>query len=156
KRNDQLIPAKPYVASIRRAIAGLLPKVPVGARLHAIVDGRVDYPAALKWPDLEDRVHLSVYPNPNRGPKGSPRSQETIARDDAMYPVDALHQFIRHSHAEHKRETIAFGRRLESAVGRAYLNAVWKNFIKRRSERRPDHTTPAMKLGLAGGRWRWE
>src|SRR5262245_38400039 len=73
-----------------------------------------------------------------------------------MYPVDALHQLIRHSHGEHKRETIAFGRRLESKMGRAYLTAVWKNFIKRRSERRPDHTTPAMRLGLADCRWLWE
>jgi hypothetical protein len=156
KKDDQLIPARSYVASIRRAILGLLPKVPSETRLHAIVDGRVDYPAALKLRGLEDRVHLSVYLNPQRGPKGTPRSSEAIARDDAMYPVDALHQLIRHSHAEHKRETIAFGRRLESIMGRAYLGAVWKNFIKRRSERRPDPTTPAMRLGLADDRWRWE
>jgi hypothetical protein len=156
KKDDQLIPARSYVASIRRAISGLLPKVPAGTRLHAIADGRVDYPAALKLPDLEDRVHLSVYRNPKRGPKGTPRSEEAVARDYAMYPVDALHQLIRHSHGEHKRETIAFGRRLESKMGRAYLTAVWKNFIKRRSERKPDHTTPAMKLGLADSRWRWE
>jgi hypothetical protein len=41
-------------------------------------------------------------------------------------------------------------------VGRAHLIAIWKNFIKSRSERRPDRTTPAMKLGLTDTRWRWE
>jgi hypothetical protein len=34
--------------------------------------------------------------------------------------------------------------------------AVWKNFIKSRSERKPDRTTPAMRLGLTDSRWRWE
>ncbi|HEX6853553.1 MAG TPA: hypothetical protein VF139_19305, partial [Candidatus Polarisedimenticolaceae bacterium] len=47
-------------------------------------------------------------------------------------------------------------RRLESILGRAHLMAVWKNFIKGRSERKPDPTTPAMHVGLAGARWRWE
>ena len=73
-----------------------------------------------------------------------------------MFPVDQLHQLLRHTCADHKRETIAFGRRLESIVGRAQLIAVWKNFIKCRSERRPDRSTPAMKLKLTESRWRWE
>jgi len=73
-----------------------------------------------------------------------------------MFPVDQLHQLLRHSCSDHKRETIAFGRRLESILGRAYLMAVWKNFIKVRSERAPDRTTPAMRLGLTDVRWRFE
>jgi hypothetical protein len=40
-------------------------------------------------------------------------------------------------------------------VGRQFLVAVWKNFIKGRSERRPDRTPPAMRLGLADAPWRW-
>ena len=73
-----------------------------------------------------------------------------------MFPVDSLHQLLRHTCADHKRETIAFGRRLESILGRAHLMAVWKNFIKVRSERGRDTTTPAMRLGLTDGRWRFE
>jgi hypothetical protein len=73
-----------------------------------------------------------------------------------MFPVDQLHQLLRHSCADHKRETIAFGRRVESIMGRVHLLAVWKNFIKSRSERRPDRTTPAMRLGMTDTRWRWE
>ena len=72
-----------------------------------------------------------------------------------MAPVDQLHQLIRHTCADHKRETIAFGRRLLSIVGRQFLVSVWKNFIKGRSERRPDRTTPAMRLGLAEAPWTW-
>jgi hypothetical protein len=99
---------------------------------------------------------LEAFQNPKRGPKGTPRTPEAIRRDWAMFPVDQLHQLLRHSCADHKRETIAFGRRLESIMGRAHLLAVWKNFIKRRTERRPDRTTPAMELGMTDKLWRFE
>jgi hypothetical protein len=145
-----------YVESIRRTIQALLPKVAAPNRLHCLVDGRVDYRAAMRQRTIQGRVRLSVYPNPKRGPKGSPRTAEAIARDAAMFPVDQLHQLVRHTCSDHKRETISFGRRIESILGRAHLVAVWKNFIKSRSERKPDRTTPAMRLGLTDTRWRWE
>jgi transposase-like protein len=147
---------RPYVASIRRTIQALLPKVPAPVRLQLVVDGRIDYPAAVQPRAIKQRVRLRVYPNPKRGPKGSPRTAEAVARDGAMFPVDQLHQLTRHTCSDHKRETISFGRRLESVLGRAHLMAVWKNFIKSRSERKPDRTTPAMRLGLTDSRWRWE
>jgi hypothetical protein len=158
----QLDPDKPvrssrsYVRSIERTLCGLIPVVPAGRPLIFQVDGRQDYRTAVKAQDLGNRIVLDVYPNPKRGPKGAPRSPEAKRRDYAMFPVDQLHQLLRHSMADQKRETIAFGRRLESIVGRAYLLAVWKNFIKRRTERRPDKSTPAMRLGLAESLWRWE
>jgi transposase-like protein len=145
-----------YVASIRRSIRGLMSHLPEAQPLVLRVDGRLDYRAALGDPVLGSRVTLQVYPNPERGPKGTPRSREAIRRDLAMFPVDSLHQLLRHSCADHKRETIAFGRRLESIVGRAHLMAVWKNFVKARSERAPDRTTPAMQLGITDERWRFE
>jgi hypothetical protein len=146
--------AQPYVASIRRTLRVLLPRS--SERLRLVVDGRADYPRAAKLEEQQARVQLLVFPNPVRGPKGSPRSPQAVARDRAMFPVDNLHQFLRHSCADHKRETIAFGRRLESLLGRAYLMSVWKNFIKARSERAPHRTTPAMRVGLADLRWSWE
>ena len=149
-------PSRPYVASIRRTIQALLPRVSGSRRLQCIVDGRVDYLKAVQLRGWKEQVRLRVYPNPKRGPKGSPRSPEAMARDAAMFPVDSLHQLIRHSSADHKRETIAFGRRLESILGRAYVFAIWKNFIKGRSERKPDRTTPAMRLSLTEMPWRWE
>jgi hypothetical protein len=145
-----------YVESIQRTFRGLIPHVSGGQPLVCNVDGRLDYRVAVRSVDLRSRVLLRSYPNPKRGPKGTPRSPEAIERDRAMFPVDQLHQLLRHSCADHKRETIAFGRRLESIVGRAHLLAVWKNFIKSRSERAPDRTTPAMRLGMTDIRWRWE
>ena len=145
-----------YVRSIQRTFRGLIPHVSADRWLAANVDGRTEYKVAARASDLNSRVALKIYPNPKRGPKGTPRSREAIERDRAMFPVDQLHQLLRHSCADHKRETIAFGRRLESIIGRAHLLAVWKNFIKSRSERKPDRTTPAMRLGMTDSRWRWE
>jgi hypothetical protein len=149
-------PNRAYIKSIQRTFRGLIPHLSEGQQLVVNVDGRSDYRVAVRTAELASRVDLRVYPNPKRGPKGTPRSPEAIERDRAMFPVDQLHQLLRHSCADHKRETIAFGRRLESVMGRAHLLAVWKNFIKSRSERRPDRTTPAMRLGLTDTRWRWE
>jgi hypothetical protein len=149
-------PQRPYVGSIVRTFRGLVAGHPGPEPLTCIVDGRVDYRAALKVESLRARVRLQVFPNPRRGPKGTPRSAEAVARDRAMFPVDQLHQLLRHTCSDQKRETIAFGRRLESILGRAHLMAVWKNFIKARSERRPDRSTPAMHLGLTDTRWRWD
>lgn len=149
-------PTRAYVESIRRTFSGLISHVPASEKLVCRCDGRLDYRAALKDPDLASRVELLVYPNPERGPKGSPRTLAAIERDVAMWPADALHQFARHTHADHKRETIAQGRRLESILGRLHLYAVWKNFIKRRTERRPDRSTPAMRRGLTPEPWMWE
>jgi hypothetical protein len=144
------------VSSIRRSIRALISQVSPSEPLVLKVDGRLDYRVALRKEGLGSRIEMQVYPNPVRGPKRPARSPEAIARDLAMFPVDQLHQLFRHSCADHKRETIAFGRRLESIVGRAHLMAVWKNFIKRRTERAPDRSTPAMRLKLTDARWRWE
>ena len=147
---------RPYVESIKRSIVRLIPHLPEGRPLVLRVDGRLDYHVALRNPALGSRVTLQAFPNPERRPKGTPRSPEAVRRDLAMFPVDSLHQLMRHSCADHKRETIAFGRRLESILGRAHLMAVWKNFIKARSERATDRTTPAMRLGLTDKRWPFE
>jgi hypothetical protein len=149
-------PGRSYVKSIRRTFRGLIPHLSEGQPLIVNVDGRKDYELAVRAADLRSRVDLRIYPNPRRGPKGTPRTPEAIARDQAMWLVDGLHGLFRHSCSDHKRETIAFGRRLESIMGRAHLLAVWKNFIKSRSERKPDRTTPAMRLGMTDSRWRWE
>jgi hypothetical protein len=72
-----------------------------------------------------------------------------------MFPADLLHALLRHSLAHHRRETIAFGRRLNALLERLFLAAVWRNFVKRRSERRPDKVTPAMSVGLTLEPWTW-
>jgi hypothetical protein len=72
-----------------------------------------------------------------------------------MFACDLAHGLIRHSMAAHKRETIAFGRRLNALMLRIYGFAVWRNFVKRRVEDRSESITPAMWLGLTDRRWTW-
>ena len=73
-----------------------------------------------------------------------------------MFPVDLLHKILRHSLAHHRRETIAFTRRLNAGMERLCLTAIWRNFIKARSERKPRSPTPALMLGLTDARWTWK
>ena len=72
-----------------------------------------------------------------------------------MFASDLLHAIVRHTLAHHRRETIAFGRRLNAVMERLALMAVWRNFVKRRSERRPAPVTPAMVVGVASEVWDW-
>jgi hypothetical protein len=72
-----------------------------------------------------------------------------------MFAVDLLHLLTRHSLAHHRRETIAFGRRHNAVMERLFLMVVWRNLVKRSSERRPQSETPAMMLGLTPEPWSW-
>ena len=142
-----------YEGSTTRILGRLLGLTGPGQTLRLVGDGHPAYDAAVvRHPD-KNRIRLNRFPNPHRGPKSSPRSEKAVARDQAMFPVDLLHGLLRHSLAAHKRETIAFGRRLNAILERLYLAGVWRNFVKGVSERRGDRTTPAMRLGLTDEPW---
>ena len=145
-----------YLGSATRTLDRVLPLCPPDRPLHLVSDGHPAYDRAVAEHPHSDVIRLERYPNPPRRPKGSRRSARAIARDRAMFPVDLLHGLLRHSLAAHKRETIAFGRRLNAIVERMFLTAIWRNFVKGVSERRNDRTTPAMRLGLTDQPWKWE
>jgi len=144
-----------YLGSTGRLFDVLDPLLADGCRLRLIHDGMPDYVFALAGHPLGRRTAVKIHPNPERGPKGSPRSAAARARDRAMSLNDYLHLFLRHTCAHHRRETIAFGRCGASLMGRMYLTVVWRNLVKGRSERRPDHTSPAMHAGLTERPWDW-
>jgi hypothetical protein len=60
--------------------------------------------------------------------------------------------FMRHSGANHKRETIAFSKRIQGVIYRHAVFQVWKNLVKSASERFPAET-PAQRLGVTSRRW---
>jgi hypothetical protein len=64
-----------------------------------------------------------------------------------LFAVNLADLLIRHSSANHKRETIAFSKRRQSAAERLWIWVVWRNAMKSFSERRRD-ATPAQRLGL--------
>jgi transposase-like protein len=146
-----------YQASFTRMLDHLLPLTTPGKRLDLITDGHDAYVNAITNHPGRDRVHHNRFPNPSRRRKGAPRTTEMRRRDAAMFSADLLHAILRHTCAHHRRETIAFGRRLNALMERLFLTAVWRNFVKRRSERRPSPAdTPATRLGLARTAWNWE
>lgn len=124
--------------------------------LRLIGDDHPAYRTTVARLDDPSRIRLETHPNPKRGPKGSPRSPQALARDRAMFPVDLLHGLLRHCLAAHKRQTLAFGRRLNALMERLFVFVAWRNFIKGRSERKPDPDTPAMRLGLTRRPWTWK
>lgn len=148
-------PRDPYAKALRRQLDVLLSKAGVKP-LRLISDDKPDYARAVQRHPLAARIEHRVFPNPKRGPKGAARSPEALARDRAMFPVDVLHGFLRHSVKAHGRETISFGRRTEAQFERAHVFTIFRNLVKRRSERRPGAISPAMWLGLTEARWPWE
>jgi len=144
-----------YLGSTTRVLDRLLPLCPAKRPLRLLGDGHPAYDQARRRHPQAARIQLVRFPNPARGPKGAPRSPQARARDRALFPVDLLHGLLRHSLAAHKRETLAFGKRLNALVERLGLAAIWRNFVKGRSERKHDPTTPAMRLGLTDRPWSW-
>jgi hypothetical protein len=142
-----------YEASSTRILELLLRLAPASQPLDLAGDGHPAYDRAVER--LAGRVDLHRFPNPRRGPKGTPRTAAMLERDQAMFQVDVLHALLRHTLAHHRRETIAFGRRVNALMERLFLATVWRNFVKRRSERKPDPVSPAMQVGLTGERWSW-
>jgi hypothetical protein len=136
------------VRSTRRTLDLLGRLSPRG--FHFVSD---DHPAYRVAVARDRRAVHSVYPNPPRGPQADPRLARV--RDREMFAVDLLHKLLRHSQAHHRRETIAFGRRSNALLERAALLAVWRNFVKKVSERRSEEITPAMRLRLTPRRWSW-
>jgi transposase-like protein len=112
-----------------------------------------DHPAYRTAVAGKPQIDHAIYANPPRGPGADP--QLAALRDRAMFPVDLLHKLLRHSQAHHHRETIAFGRRSNAILERMALMAVWRNFVKKVSERKSEEVTPAMRIELTAKRWNW-
>lgn len=152
KRAIEPPPAGEFVRSTRETLQKVLSLTDGPLRL--ISDDHVAYaPAIRQLGATGDRIRREIYRNPLRGcddPGGKAR-----ARDGAMFPVDLLHKLIRHLQQHHSRETIAFGRKTSDTVGRLAIFAVWRNFIKKVTERRPCDDSPATRLGIADKRWKW-
>ena len=113
--------------------------VPTAQGLVLHPDEHQAYPRALKRVPHLKVTHETISSRAARTPQ------------NPLFPVNLLDLLIRHSGSQHKRETIAFPKRLQSACERMALFAVWRNWIKAFSERarKREKETPAMRLGLA-------
>jgi hypothetical protein len=155
RRNVEPPASGQYAASCARVLDLLAAKAPPDKQLELNFDDHPAYLSAINRHPFASRFDAHVFPNPQRGPKEAPRSPEACRRDRALFANDLLHMLWRHTCAHHRRETIAFARRTNAILERGYLMVVWRNFVKRRSERRSSSRTPAMVLDLAERPWSW-
>ena len=121
--------------------------------LDLVSDDHPAYAHAERAVTRSGAIRRRVYRNPPRGP-GSDRAAAR-ERDRQMFPADLLHKLWRHTQAHHPRETIAFARRSNAAMERGHLFIVWRNFVKKVSERSSEAITPAMRLGLVARPLEW-
>lgn len=102
-----------------------------------------------------------AYPRAIRRVRHLTVTQRTISSRAArtahnpLFPVNLLDLLIRHSGANHKRETIAHSKRRQGACDRHWIFLVWRNWMKSFSEQRRDGS-PAMRLGIAQERLKTE
>lgn len=134
---------RPDPRARERDVAELLRIVAPQAQAQALElhsDEHRDYPRALR------RVrHLRV------GHRVTSSRRARTPRNP-LFAVNLWDLLVRHSSANHKRETIAFSKRRQSAAERMWVLLVWRNLVKSFSERRRDGS-PAMRLGLEARRW---
>jgi hypothetical protein len=131
-----------YRDAFRRMVDLLGSKSSATRPLVLVTDDHPAYRSALRDHPGRPPVIHRIFPNPSRRP--SPQARR---RDREMFPVDLLHSLLRHSLAHHRRETIAFGRRLNALLERA------RSAVPTRPPRRCDSAWPASP-GTGRGCWR--
>jgi transposase-like protein len=127
---------RPDPQATRRRVEELLRRVvPPGGRVTLRSDEHRSYPQAIRR--LRDRhvVHERT------------SSKAARTTSNPLFPANLSDLLLRHSSANHKRETVAFSKRRQSALYRLAIWVVWRNYMKDRSENRPKGT-PAQALGL--------
>jgi hypothetical protein len=130
---------RPDPQATRKQVEELLMRIiPVGSETVIRSDQHPAYESAIQR--LRDR---SI-----RHEKVSSRLARTPS--NPLFPVNLADLLLRHSSANHKRETIAFSKRRQGIMHRAAIWTVWRNYVKSRSENRRDGP-PAVDLGLITG-----
>ena len=109
---------------------------------------------------LEERPSATVFSDDHPAYKRSIKTLETRIdhqitpgsahrdQNNALWEVNLLDLLIRHSGANHKRETIAWSKRRQSSSERLAILMVWRNYMKGRREKVRGSPTPAMERGM--------
>ena len=127
---------RPDPQATRKSVAALLRRVvPAGSRVELHSDAHPAYPQALHRVRGRSIVHQTT----------SSRAARTSR--NPLFPVNLADLLLRHTGANHKRETIAFSKRRQGALYRAAIFMVWRNYVKPFSEQRRDDP-PGVKIGV--------
>ncbi|MGH0036813.1 MAG: transposase [Myxococcota bacterium] len=122
---------------VRTLLAWVLPR---GAEARVRSDEHPAYPRAIRR--LRDRrIHHETT-----------SSKKARTQHNPLFAVNRQDEMLRHSSANHRRETIAFSKLRAGVIERAALQAVFMNYLKSFSEKKRD-ATPAQRLGLTDRKW---
>ncbi len=127
---------RPDPKAVERGIRELLEDVLTGVdRVKLRRDDHPAYARAIRG--LGCKVRQQITP-----------STERRDADNPLFEVNLLDLLIRHSSANHRRETIAWSKRRQRSSERLAILLVWRNYVKKRWEKGA-RETPAMLKGLA-------
>jgi len=127
---------RPHPQATRRAVEELVARVvPPGGSAQIHSDEHAAYPHAFARLADRDLRHQTTSSKQIRTPR------------NPLFPANLADLLLRHTSANHKRETIAYSKRRQGALYRAAIFAVWRNYVKSRSENRRDEP-PGVALGL--------
>lgn len=132
---------RPDPAAVVKDVRALL--TPILSRLQTVTlrsDDHRAYPRAIA--DLPCRIEHQVTSSRQRRDAANP-----------LFEINLLDLLIRHSQANHRRQTLAWSKRRQSSAERLAILTVWRNYVKYRWEKRC-RQTPAMLKGLCQRRWR--
>ncbi len=131
---------RPFPQATRVGVEELVSRiVPPHSRVTIRSDEHLAYPVAFRR--LKDR-HIK---------HEQTSSKRTCTTGNPLFPVNLADLLLRHSSANHKRETIAFSKRRQGALYRAAIWVVWRNYIKSTLENRRD-APPGVTIGTIRGR----
>jgi len=139
-----LAPLAPKVGERKTGGPILAPRPPL--TLHT--DEHKSYPPAIRSVRQElglTPAMLRHVPTPSTDPR---------TRGNALFPANLADLLLRHCGADHRRETIAYDKRIQGGLERAALFTVWRNAIKWRRENHPGETA-AMVAGVLTRRIGW-
>ncbi len=127
---------RPDPQAVRKDVRELL-KVVIGSQPEVTIDSddHKAYPRAMRG--LAPRIRHRVT-----------SSKERRDSRNRLWEVNLLDLLIRHSSANHKRETIAWSKRRQSSAERMSALLVWRNYMKGRREKVRGSPTPAMVRGM--------
>lgn len=133
---------RPDPQATRKSVQELVARiVPPGSGATIRSDEHRSYPQAFRrLPDRRLR-HERTSSRVSRTPR------------NPLFAVNLADLLLRHSSANHKRQTLAFSKRRQGALYHAAIWVVWRNYMKSLSENRRDEP-PAVVLGLIPRRLR--
>ena len=132
---------RPDPAATRRSIEELITRIiPVGSCTEVLSDRHNAYPTAFRALNGRSITH-------RRFSSHAPRTPQ-----NPLFPANLADLLIRHSSANHKRETIAFSKRRQNAMYRVAIWTVVRNYVKPGSIRRRS-PPPGVAIGSISSPW---